>query len=901
MDTCGPTPNFDVDAVFEQLTTEEKVALTVGSGLWQTNGVPRLGVPHITLSDGPHGIRLPKDPTSLSTLSAQPATCFPTASALASSWDETLLESIGAAIGTEARAAGVSIVLGPGVNIKRTPLCGRNFEYFSEDPLISGRMGGAWITGMRSTGVIASLKHFAANSQEHRRYSIHAHIDERALREIYLAPFEICMASDPGTIMTSYNCINTDFASENRELITNILRKEWGFPGTVISDWGAVNDIASSLNAGLDLEMPRPSGDPEEEVLKMLEEGAIHPESLNRAAHNVLTLIAKSALPQDQNKTTQKTSANLPDSFNAPSIGPAVTRQSAQHHEDTLWDNQKDPAQAAMLSAHHTLAVEAAVNSTVLLKNDQHTLPLQPQQSIALIGNLADNPQFQGGGSSQVYPTRVDRLTRCLPQALSLLSSGTTPNIPMTPNRANKPPVAPIADVRFAPGYDLPSMQPDPLLIQEAAELAAKCDVAIVVVGLQLNTESEGYDRTHLGLPASQNMLVQAVAAKAKRTVVINISGAPVMMPWQEQADAIIQAYLSGQGAGESLARVLTGMNDPGGRLAESFPIAWEKNPVSTMPLGPRHCAHRESIYVGYRYWDTAKAEVAFPFGHGLSYANMHWGDLQLDSSAVSAPAAQAAQALANTDLPDDTAVITDTLLTQDERLVLRIPVTNHSDHPAKEVVQIYVSRVSPSRLGRPSKELRGFQAVHLKPGETREVEISLDRRAFSHWCAAHHCWTVEIGTWEIAAGHSSRNIHQKKTVEIVDGVDSRIIMCSPPAYQNVDAHSTFPLEEFETLIGRKIPPNVRDKPGEFTVNTPLADFAQTRNGALIRKLVLRQLRKQFATEKTEYVSDLADQVIDQVVPRMLRVANVPMPVIHNMVRAANYRLPWKRRQNMSP
>ncbi|GIJ44347.1 glycosyl hydrolase [Virgisporangium aliadipatigenens] len=687
-------------------SVSEKVALTCGDGQWPTRALPARGVPSIVLSDGPHGVRRPRDAAALMMNDAEPATCFPTGSALAATWDPDLVHEVGAALGAEARALGVAVLLGPGANIKRTPLCGRNFEYFSEDPFLSATLATAWIAGVQGAGVGASLKHFAVNNCEFRRYGIDTYVDERALREIYLASFEAAVVEGrPATVMAAYNRLHGTHCTEHRWLLTDLLRGEWGFEGLVVSDWGATFDRVPAIAAGCDLQMPGFPGT-DEDVVAAVRDGRLSDVDLTAAARRVVCLVRRSST---------------------------------------------EPAPTADLDRHHALARRAAAAGTVLLRNDDGLLPLPPGTKLAVIGAFAREPRYQGAGSSRMNPPRVD-------DALSALREE--------------------FDVVYAEGYERHTdTAPDPRLLAKARAAARDCDVALVFVGLPETAETEGVDRAHLRLPAAHDALVTAVSGAGTRTVVILQNGAPVEMPWLDGVPAVVEAYLGGQAGGSALADVLTGRVEPGGRLAETFPVRWGDHPVSAMPVGPRRVEYRESLYVGYRYFDSAGVRPLFPFGHGLSYTTFSWGPLTVSDEGEVA-----------------------------------VDITNTGDRAGSEVVQIYVRDEEAARF-RPAQELKAFRKVTLDPGRTETVRLRLDRRAFAYWVPGTG-WTVEAGTFEIRAGASSRDIRATATITL-DGATL------PSTVEYRDPRGGFPRDEFLALHGGPVP---EDAP-EYTMDTAFEDM----------------------------------------------------------------------------
>ncbi|MFU8773463.1 MAG: glycoside hydrolase family 3 C-terminal domain-containing protein, partial [Anaerolineales bacterium] len=696
----------------------------------------RLGIPPVLITDGPHGLRKQKDSQQgFGTSDTVPATCFPTACTLASTWNRDLMRAVGAALAEEARTEQVGVVLGPGVNIKRSPLCGRNFEYFSEDPYLSGALAAAYIQGVQSKGVGASLKHFAANNQEHRRFTIDAIVDERALREIYFASFEEAIkAEKPWTVMAAYNRLNGEFCSEHSELLTSILREEWGFEGLVMSDWGAVNQRAAGLTAGLDLEMPGLKGVHDERVIQAVNQGELPMEVLDRAVERVLRLIDKAAV------------------------------------------GTSDPGEGDK-GDHHELARLAASEGAVLLKNAGGILPLAIDQKVAVIGEFAKQPRYQGAGSSLVNPTQMDNAYNAIAERVG---------------GAEK--------LGYASGYHSKTISVDEALIKEALEAVQQAEVVLVFAGLPDSYESEGVDREDMRMPEQHNALIEAVAAVNPNTVVVLMNGAPVEMPWHNQVRAILEAYLGGQAGGSAIAQLLYGEVNPSGKLAETFPLRWQDHPAYTcFPGGPRTVEYRESIYVGYRYYDTAEKEVLFPFGHGLSYTSFEYRGLQLSARSID----------------------------ENEELTVSVTITNTGQREGQEVVQLYVRDLEGS-VFRPKQELKGFAKVRLAPGEARTVSFTLDRRTFAHWASQVHEWKVEAGRFEVRVGASSRDIRLRETVEVnredvyVPDVPKREIL---GGYYDLTKENSFSRDGFAALYGRPLPENLADKRGQYTLNTLLGDM----------------------------------------------------------------------------
>ncbi len=681
----APDPSVDIDRLLGELTLVEKASLLSGRSLWRTQAVRRDGtdvVPSITLTNGPHGLvkRRPAG-NQPGIRGCTPATCFPTAAALGSTWDPALLRRVGRAIGREARAHGVSVVLGPGVNIKRSPLGGRNFEYLSEDPFLTGQLATAIVQGIQSCGVGAALKHYAANNQEDDRKRISVDIDERTLREIYLPAFErVVKQARPWTVMCAYNRINGIFVAEHRELLTDVLRHEWGFEGVVMSDWGAVRDPAQSLAAGVDLQFGEGSG-ASAWILSALESGRLTRRDIDVAVRRVVELVSQA-----------QGALNRPGFYDA--------------------------------EAHHALARNTATAGIVLLKNDpvdggRRLLPLSGTDQVALIGELARSPRYQGGGSVQVNPTRLDDLRGALRAAGQ--------------------------EFRFAAGYRLDGAEgdegvDDAALLAEAVEVARGAGTVIVHLGLPSFQESEGYDRAHLDLPANQIALLRAVAEVNPRVVVVLSNGSPVALsPWQHVAPAIVEAWLGGQAGGSALADVLLGVADPSGRLAETLPARLVDTPaVGNYPGDFGHVQYGERLLVGYRWYDTRRMAVSFPFGHGLSYTTFAYDDVAVEVSGAGPGL----------------------------RVRATTRVTNTGSRTGSEVVQLYVGDPS-AQVMRPARELKAFEKVTLEPGASCEIVFDLSADAFAYWHPVLHRWVVEGGSFVLHVGASSRDIRSSASIVI--------------------------------------------------------------------------------------------------------------------------------------
>lgn len=661
----------DLKAIINEMTLEEKAGMCSGKDFWHLKGIERLGIPEVMVSDGPHGLRKQSDKADhLGVHESIPAVCFPAACATACSFDRELIRKMGETLGKECQAENVSVILGPAVNIKRSPLCGRNFEYFSEDPYLASEMAAAHIKGVQSQNVGTSLKHFAANNQEYRRMSCSSEIDERTLREIYLAVFETAVKEGkPKTIMCSYNRINGEFASENHKLLTEILRDEWGFEGYVMSDWGAVNDRIKGLEAGMDLEMPGNEGRGDIRIIQAVKEGKLKEEVLNTAVERILNVIFQYA------------DNRLPGDFN--------------------------------MEEHHELAEKMAEESMVLLKNEG-ILPINlAEQKIAFIGEFAEKPRFQGGGSSHINAYRIE-------SALDMVKD-------------NK-------NVVYAQGYSLKDDVVDEKLIKEAVQTALHSDVAVVFAGLPDSFESEGYDRTHMRMPQCQNILIEEILKVQPNVVVVLHNGSPVEMPWADKVKGILEVYLCGQASGRAAVNVLSGKINPSGKLAETFPIKLSDNPsYLNFPGDGQKVQYAEGIYVGYRYYDKKDMAVRYPFGHGLSYTTFEYTDMRLSKN----------------------------IIKDSETVSVEVTVKNTGKRKGKEIIQLYVSDQT-GAVSRPEKELKNFAKVELDPGEEKVVVMELDRRSFAYYEPAVCDWFVPAGTYEIMAAASSRDIRLTRTLEIV-------------------------------------------------------------------------------------------------------------------------------------
>ncbi len=656
--------------IISQMTLEEKASLCSGGDFWHTKAVERLGVPAMMVSDGPHGLRKQKDEGDhLGVNDSIVAVCYPTGCASASSFNRELLTEMGRAIGEACQAEGVGVILGPAVNIKRSPLCGRNFEYYSEDPYVAGEMAASYIKGVQSKNVGTSIKHFMANSQETRRMSSDSRIDERTMREIYMPAFEKAVKeSKPWTVMCSYNRINGTYAAENKKLLTDVLRDEWGFDGFVVSDWGAVNDRVAGVKAGLDLEMPPSCGVNDKLIEKAVKDGKLDEAVLDLTVERILQIVYRFMENRDK---------------------------------EAVFDKEKQ----------HEFSRKVAEESLVLLKNDG-ILPLKKEQKIAFIGQYAKKPRYQGGGSSHINSYKVTG-------ALELVKD--------------------MPNVLFAEGYNDQEDKVDEKMVEEAVKAAKEAEVAVVFAGLPDAFESEGYDRTHMQMPKSQNHLIEEIVKVQPNVVVVLHNGSPVEMPWISKVKGVLEAYLGGEAVGEAEYRILFGEVNPSGRLSETFPLKLEDNPSYLYYIGEEDVVeYREGVFVGYRYYDKKKMDVLFPFGYGLSYTDFAYSNLKLDKKAMK-----------------DTEVLT-----------VSVDVTNTGTMAGKEVVQLYVADEE-STVIRPVKELQGFEKVELAPGETKTVSMKLDARAFAYYNVQLGDFHVESGSFKIMIGRSCTDIKLEDTVMV--------------------------------------------------------------------------------------------------------------------------------------
>ena len=741
-----PTLTAQAQALVAQMTLAEKADFCSGKDFWHLPGLARLDIPSIMVTDGPHGLRKQgQNADHLGAHRSVPATCFPTASGLASSWDLELMHEVGVALGQTCVDEDVSVLLGPGMNIKRSPLCGRNFEYFSEDPLLNGKIAASLVNGIQSQGVGACLKHFAVNNQELGRMYMDAVVDDRTLREIYLRGFEIAVrTAKPWTVMCAYNRLNGVYCSEHDWLLNTVLREEWGFEGSVMTDWGAANDRPVGVKAGLDLEMPGSGGVNDALVVQAVANGDLDEADLDRAIARNIALSLSSL-------------------------------------------NRQKPATPADPDEQHRLARKAAAQSCVLLKNENQLLPLSERSKIVLIGAFAEKPRFQGAGSSQVRPTQVDTLRQALTDYLG--------------------------DIDYAQGYDPVASRSDQTLITEAVAMAKRADVAVIYAGLPGIYESEGFDREHLDLPDQHNALITAVCAANPNTVVVLANGAPVTMPWIDQVPAVIEGYLGGQASGSGLADALMGVQNPAGKLAETFPLNLKDVPCTPFfPGERRQMQYREGVYVGYRYYDTARRDVLFPFGHGLSYTDFVYVEANTSNAS----------------------------LTADGSITLSVTIKNTGKRAGAEVIQVYRHSRS-SATHQPEQQLCGFAKVFLQSLEVATVTIELDAENFRTFDHGTNQWVLEAGAVQLRIGSSSRDIRLTQAINVVSTHTFSDVakttgapeFLSPAHPQALDVSDAL----FRNMLNRPVPEGEDIRP--FHRNSSLAEISTTWLGSKVYEKAL--------------------------------------------------------------
>lgn len=732
---------MNVQSIIQQLTLHQKAALLSGKTTWETFDFTSEGVPSIFLSDGPTGLRKQEGAGDhLGLNQSVLATCFPTAATLANSWDTELCEAVGAAIGREAAAQDVHVLLGPGLNIKRNPLCGRNFEYYSEDPYLSGKLAAGFIRGVQSEGVAACPKHFAVNSQELRRMSSDSVVDERTLREIYTTGFEIAVKeAQPLTIMSSYNKVNGVYANESAHLLSKLLRDEWGYQGIVVSDWGGDNDRVSAVKNGSHLAMPSMGLVGQREIVEAVQRGELDEAVLDQRVSELLAVI------------------------------------STLHEEEK--NKQFDSQQ------HHALAKKAAQESIVLLKNEQHILPLAASTRVAVIGDFAQEPRYQGAGSSLVNPTQVDTFLEAIEKAE-------------------------LEVVGFSKGYHRDGSS-DEILIDEAVSLAKQSSVVLVYVGLDEMSESEGLDRSHLSIPKNQLALLERLSQEHDAVVALVAAGSVIDFSWEKNVQGILHGYLKGQAGETALVDALVGTVNPSGKLAETYPMQLSEVPSSReFPATGEHALYREGLYVGYRYFDKVEVPVQYPFGYGLSYTTFEYEEVKVTEQGV------------------------------------QVTLKNTGSVYGEEIIQLYVGLPN-SKVYRAVKELKGFIKVGLNPGEVKMVTIPFDDKTFRFYDVTCQQWSVEQGEYVISVGAHSQDIRLTATMK-VDGVTfSEKQQAQLQSYWSGQVMSVSD-EEFEQVLNRPLPqPTIMQK-GQLVLNSPLSDmqYAKSSLARLMFKLLRHQLQK---------------------------------------------------------
>lgn len=734
--------------ILSSMRLEEKAALLSGRTVFETWGFPRYGIPSLFLSDGPHGVRRQAGASDHLGLNASlPATCFPTAAAMANTWNEVLCEEVGIALGEEAAALGVHVLLGPGLNIKRSPLCGRNFEYFSEDPYLAGKLAAAYIRGIQQKGVAACPKHFAVNSQEMRRMAMDSVVDERTLREIYLTGFEIAVREGrPRSIMTSYNRINGEYAHENEYLLKTVLRGDWNFDGFVVSDWGGSNDHVRGVQLGADLEMPAPGFDSARQIVAAVEAGSLSMEAVDACVDRLV----EAAL--------------------------------------TLGSGQKPAGIEA--ESHHALARRAAAEAAVLLKNEKGLLPLRPGTKVAVIGDYAFEPRYQGAGSSRIQPLALDTVRELAGEyALDF--------------------------VGFERGYARDGSE-NARWTEAAVKLASSAEVVLYFFGTDDFSDTEGMDRVAMRIPVIQEKLLAAIHATGCRVAGVLAAGSPVEMPWLSQCEALLYVSLGGQAGAGAALDLLTGAGTPSGKLAETWPMRRDDAPAAAyFPSPERTSEYREGLYVGYRYYETAGVEPLFPFGFGLSYTTFAYSALEVTREGV------------------------------------RFVVKNTGDRPGAEVAQVYVS-LRDAKVFRPVRELKGFAKVFLQPGEHKMLEIRFDDKTFRYWNTVTKRWETEGGDYEICVGSSSRDMRLRAAL-YVPGTEAICPYeeGALPSYRSgCIAHVSD--DEFRTLLGHEIPNGHWGE--EITINDPLSRLRTARSAAcrLVFGILEKKKRKKEAEGKPD-------------------------------------------------
>ena len=743
--------------IINKMSLEEKAMLCVGADYWNSKEFKKYGIPKITMSDGPHGLRVQKAAKdNLGINESEISVCFPAGATIANSWDRKIAYLLGETLGKEARAENINIVLGPAINIKRSPLCGRNFEYFSEDPYLTGILGGEYVKGLQSQNVGACVKHFAVNNQENRRRTIDVIIDERNLREIYLKAFEMIIKnSKPWSIMSAYNKVNGEYCSENSHLMKEILRKEWDFQGIVISDWGAENDRVKGIENEHELEMPGGRGNGIEQIIEAVKIGKIPENKLNNIIDRIIDLAKRC-----NNNQKQET-----------------------------YDKEK----------HHNIAQKIAEESIVLLKNDDNILPLK-NRKIALIGDMAKNPRYQGAGSSTINPYKIENAYDNLKENNIIFE--------------------------YAKGYEKIESENDETLRKEAIEIAKKNEIIIIFAGLTENFESEGIDRKNLNIPQNQNKLIEEICKVNKNVIIVLSNGSPILMPWKDKVKAIITGYLGGEAGAKAMINCILGKINPSGKLAETYPKKIEDTPCfENYPGTELTVEYKESIYVGYRFYDTTNIDVLFPFGYGLSYTTFTYSNLKINQ--------------------------------KKDKIIVTFKIKNTGNFKGKEIAQLYISQEDPKTF-KSKKELKGFEKIELEAGEEKEISITLNNDSFEYYNPEIKRWAIEKGTYKILIGKSSRNIELEDKIFIKSN-DKNIEKEYPIKYYKGNIHEIND-KEFEKLLERKIPKrhlNIE----EINEENTLEQIKETKIGQIIYKNQIekmnRLLNEQNVNKATKVLMDM--------------------------------------------
>ena len=725
--------------LIDQLTLEEKAALLGGKGEWDSRDIPRLGIPSMIMSDGPHGLRRQAGAGDHLGLNASlPATCFPTAATMANSWDRDLGTEVGVALGEEAKAMGVNILLGPGMNIKRSPLCGRNFEYFSEDPYLAGRMAASYVKGIQSQGVFSCIKHFAVNSQEERRMAMNAVVDERTLREIYLTGFEMAIdESKPGAIMTSYNQVNGEYANESMHLLKEILRGDWKYDGFVVSDWGGANDHVTAVKAGSDLEMPAPGLGSARELVEAVKNGSLSMEDLDARVDELLSAVM-------------------------------TTTEAAKGHSEEFD-----------IEGHHALARKAAAQCAVLLKNNDAILPLKAGTKVAVVGDFAFQPRYQGAGSSMVNSTKVETIENLIKEEEALEVTA------------------------MCRGYKR-SGEADTALLSEAVKAAESADVVLYFFGLDEMSESEGLDRKHMRIPQVQIDVLRAMAKVNPNVVGVISAGSSIEMEWEDSCSAILHGYLTGQAGAGAMIDLITGRENPSGKLAETYPLLYTDTPSEPYyPAKERNSDYREALFVGYRYFDTFDVPVRYPFGFGLSYTSFEYSDLKVDEKGAT------------------------------------FTIKNTGSCDGAEIAQLYVG-LKDGKILRARKELKGFVKVFLAAGEEKTVSIPFDVYTFRYWNVKKNGWAVEGGTYTVSVGSSSADIRLEGSIDAAgDDAPAPYDDAKLTAYTEGRIRE-IPDEAFAELLGGPIPDGSWGS--DLNENDAICQLGNAKSG--LARFVYKQLEK---------------------------------------------------------